>query len=172
MERRDFFAGLGAAVALSAATPALAQAPEPSRARGEGHGMQDHGMQDHGMQDHGMQGHGAHEHPPQFAALKESSARCVSTGNDCLRHCFGMLAMNDTRMVACTRSVYDLVHACVALETLAAVNSPHTRVLAKAVGEICTACETECAKFPDIAECRACRSACQTCAAECRKIAA
>jgi Cys-rich four helix bundle protein (predicted Tat secretion target) len=157
MERRDFFAGLGAAVALSAATPALAQAPEPSRAHGEGHGMQDHG---------------AHEHPPQFAALKESSARCVSTGNDCLRHCFGMLAMNDTRMVACTRSVYDLVHACVALETLAAVNSPHTRVLAKAVGEICTACETECAKFPDIAECRACRSACQTCAAECRKIAA
>ena len=63
-------------------------------------------------------------------------------------------------------------HACGALETLAAVNSPHTRVLAKAVGEICAACETECAKFPDIADCRACRSACQTCAAECRKIAA
>ena len=162
MERRDFFAGLGAAVAFSAATPALAQGAEPSHAHGEGHGTQDHGAH----------AHGDHDHPPQFAALKESSARCVSTGNDCLRHCFGMLAMSDTRMVACMKSVYDLVHACVALETLAAVNSPHTRVLAKAVGEICTACEAECAKFPEIADCRACRSACQTCAAECRKIAA
>jgi len=154
MERRDFITGLGGAAALMAAAPAMGQTADHAH-----------------MQGHDQMG-AAHDHPPQFAALKASSARCVSTGNDCLRHCFGMLAMNDTSMVACMRSVHDLVQSCAALESLAAVNSPHTRVLAKAVGEICSACAVECAKFPAIADCRSCQEACLACAAECKKVAA
>jgi Cys-rich four helix bundle protein (predicted Tat secretion target) len=155
MERRDFFAVMGTAAALMTAVPAGARAADHSH---------DH---DHAHDHAGA----AHDHPPLFAALRESSARCVGTGNDCLRHCFGMLAMNDTSMVACMKSVYDLVQACTALESLAAVNSGQTRVLARAVGEICTACEVECAKFPAIDACRSCREACLACAAECRKVA-
>lgn len=152
MERRDFITALGGATALmttalTAAAPALAQDADHAHRHG-------------------------HDHPPQFAALAMSSAHCVSTGNDCLRHCFGMLAMNDTSMVACLRSIHDLVAACAALESLAATDSPHTRVLAKAVGEICTACAAECGKFPAIAACRSCQESCLACAAECKKIAA
>lgn len=83
-----------------------------------------------------------------------------------------MIAMNDTSMVACMKSVTDLIHACTALQSMAALNSPHTRAMARAVAEVCTACETECSKFPDNAECRACRDSCRACAAECKKIAA
>jgi hypothetical protein len=40
------------------------------------------------------------------------------------------------------------------------------------VGEICVACQKECEKFPNIAECTACGAACKTCAEECRKVSA
>ncbi|GEP05373.1 four-helix bundle copper-binding protein [Methylobacterium oxalidis] len=151
MERRDFMTAIGAAAAFGAVGSA--------RAHETGH-------------DHAGHGAAGHEHPPKYKALSEASAHCVSTGNNCLRHCFGMLAMKDTSMASCTASVHDLVQACTALEALAAVNSPHTAVLAKAVGEICTACGKECDKFPDIAECKACAASCRACAEECRKLAA
>jgi hypothetical protein len=59
-----------------------------------------------------------------------------------------------------------------ALQTLAAVNSAHLAAFAKAVGEICAACQQECEKFPNVAECSACGVACKTCAEECRKVSA
>jgi Cys-rich four helix bundle protein (predicted Tat secretion target) len=143
MERRDFITVIGAAAAIGAATQAFAQ--------GTG---------------------AASMHPPKYKALGESSGRCVATGNDCLRHCLGMLAMKDVSMAGCTDSAYQLVAACGALQTLAAVNSAHISAFAKAVGEICVACQKECEKFPNIAECTACGVACKTCAEECRKVSA
>jgi Cys-rich four helix bundle protein (predicted Tat secretion target) len=143
MERRDFIAVIGAAAAVGAASHAVAQ--------GAG---------------------GTSMHPAKYKALEESSARCVATGNDCLRHCLGMLAMKDTSMAACTASAYELVAACGALQTLAAANSTHLPAFAKAVGAICATCQAECDKFPTIAECTACGAACKTCAEECRKIGA
>jgi Cys-rich four helix bundle protein (predicted Tat secretion target) len=96
-------------------------------------------------------------HPPKYKALEESSGRCVATGNDCLRHCLGMLSMKDVSMAGCTDSAYQLVADCNALytlaATLAAVNSAHLPGFAKAVGEVCVACQKECEKFPNIAEC-------------------
>lgn len=154
MERRRFIAaGMMAGLATSVA----------ARAEEAGH---------HHGHDHGAAADGAHDHPPLYAPLSAASAHCVETGNNCLRHCLGMVAMKDTSMVSCMTSVHDLIAACGALQAIAAVNSPHTRVMARAVAEICTACETECGKFPDIAECRACRDSCKACAAECKKIAA
>src|ERR1700738_817617 len=35
-------------------------------------------------------------HPPKYKALEDSAAKCVVTGNDCLRHCYGMFSMKDT----------------------------------------------------------------------------
>ncbi|HEY8067175.1 MAG TPA: four-helix bundle copper-binding protein [Methylosinus sp.] len=142
MERREFVAAaVGAAAALSA-TRALA---EDQHAQHMMHG-------------------------PKFHALMKTSAECVSTGNECLRHCFGMLSMNDTSMVACTKAAYDLVSACAALESMAAVNSPLTPTLAKAVGDVCMACKKECDRFPQISECKACGDSCKACAEECRKV--
>ena len=111
-------------------------------------------------------------HPPKYKSLGESSSRCVATGNDCLRHCLGMATMKDTSMAGCADAAYQLVAACGALQTLAAVNSAQLPAFAKAVGAICTACKAECDKFPDVAECKVCSAACQTCADECRKASA
>jgi hypothetical protein len=37
-------------------------------------------------------------HPPKYKTLEDSAAKCVVTGNDCLRHCYGMFSMKDTSM--------------------------------------------------------------------------
>ncbi|MFZ3325552.1 MAG: hypothetical protein WA231_06475, partial [Methylocella sp.] len=55
--------------------------------------------------------------------------KCVVTGNDCLRHCYGMFSMKDTSMAACANAAFQLVAACAALNTLAAVNSEHTGLI-------------------------------------------
>ena len=143
MDRRAFVAAAAAGAAIGAVSQAVAQ------------------------------GAGAQSmHPPKYKALEESSSRCVATGNDCLRHCLGMMAMKDTSMAGCADTAYQLVAACGALQTLASVNSAQLPAFAKAVGAICTACKTECDKFPSVAECKACADACQTCADECRKASA
>src|SRR6195256_5518990 len=72
-------------------------------------------------------------HPPKYKALEDSAAKCVVTGNDCLRHCYGMFSMKDTSMAACANAAFQLVAACAALNALAAVNSGDTRHLAKNV---------------------------------------
>ena len=83
-----------------------------------------------------------------------------------------MMSMKDASMAGCADAAYQLVAACGALQTLASVNSVHVPAFAKAVGAICTACKAECDKFPNVAECTACATACQSCAEECRKVSA
>lgn len=146
MQRREFIAAAGAAAAIASAPKAFAQ---PAA----GGGMQD-------------------MHPPLYRALQKSSIDCVSTGNDCLRHCFGMFSMKDTSMAECADAAFQLVAACNALASLASVNSSHVPALAKTVEAICEGCKKQCDKFPNIAECVACGDACKKCADECRKTSA
>ncbi|MGA8171332.1 MAG: four-helix bundle copper-binding protein [Methylocystis sp.] len=146
MERREFVTALGAAAAAMSVSQAFAK---------EG--------------DAAMTPPVHHMHPPKYKALMETSAKCVSTGNECLRHCFGMLSMNDASMADCTKASYDLVAACGALEVMSAVNSTFTPALAKTVADVCMACKKECDKFPQYIECSDCGTACKACAEECRK---
>jgi Cys-rich four helix bundle protein (predicted Tat secretion target) len=113
-----------------------------------------------------------HHHPPKYKALSDASGKCVVDGNNCLRHCFGMLSMNDASMADCTKASYEVVAACSALEALASVNSPSTPAFAKVVTDICLACKKECDKFPQYAECKDMGASCLACAEECKKIAA
>ena len=96
----------------------------------------------------------------------------IRFSSTCMRHCLGMLSMKDTSMAACTNSAYQLIAACGALRTLAAVNSSYVPALAKVIAQVCVDCQKECEKFPDVAECKACGDSCKTCAEECRKISA
>jgi Cys-rich four helix bundle protein (predicted Tat secretion target) len=143
MQRREFVASLGSVAAFAAA----------SRAHAE------------------IAGAGTSEemHPPKFKALEQTSIECVATGNDCLRHCFGMFAMKDVSMGECANAAFQLVAACNALAALASVNSPHTQALARTVAQVCDDCKTQCDKFSQIRECVACSDACKKCADECRK---
>jgi len=142
MERRDFIAAAGTAVAALSSIGALAQ----------------------------TSGKTQDMHPPKYQALGESSGKCVATGEDCMRHCLGMLSMKDTSMAACTSSVVQLIAVCRALVTLASLNSTFTPAFAKDVATVCDACGRECQKFSNFAECKACADACKSCADECRKL--
>lgn len=144
MERRDFIATLGAVAAAASVSSAFAEAQKPV----------------------------PHHHPAKYKALSDAAAKCVLDGNNCLRHCFGMLSMNDTSMAECTKATFDTIAACGALESLSSVNSDFTPAMAKTVAAICEACKKECDKFPDVAECNAMGAACKSCAEECHKIAA
>ena len=83
-----------------------------------------------------------------------------------------MLSMNDASMGGCADMSHQMITACGALRTLAAVNSPHVPAFAKVVAQLCADCQKECAKFPDVAGCKACGASCEACAEECRKVAA
>ncbi len=144
MERRDFITAFGAAAVLASTSQAFAE--------GE-------------MHMHSM-------HPAMFKALQEACGHCVGTANDCLRHCIGMLAMKDFSMTGCINTAYQVVAACGALQALAAVNSPQVPAFAKGTAEICAACQKECEKYPDVAECKACAASCKACGEECRRIGA
>ena len=144
MERREFMTTLGAAAAVMSAMPAFAESA----------------------------GGVHHMHPPKYKALSDAAGKCVLDGDNCLRHCFGMLSMNDTSMADCTKASFDTIAACRALETLASVNSPYAVSVAKAVESICLACKKECDKFPQYSECVDMAKSCEACAAECHKVAA
>lgn len=143
MQRREFIA-VGTAAAVASATQAFAQANGGAK-----------------MED---------MHPALYKELEKATIDCVATGNDCLRHCLGMFAMKDTSMAECADATLQLVAACNALATLAAVNSSHVGAMAKTVAVICEDCKKQCDKFPKIADCVACGKACQKCADECRKV--
>jgi Cys-rich four helix bundle protein (predicted Tat secretion target) len=146
MERRDFIAAMGAAAAAASVTSAFAE--------------------------EAATGAHVHHHPPKYKALADAAGKCALDGDSCLRHCFGMLSMNDTSMAACTTAAFDVIAGCRALETLASVNSPHTPAMAKTVEAMCVACKKECDKFPQYSECVDMAASCKSCAEECRKAAA
>jgi Cys-rich four helix bundle protein (predicted Tat secretion target) len=187
MQRREFItATVGMAAAVASASQAFAQDyPDAGAIKkmpvGEGAGAAKKGIEgEAGAAKKGVIekiteaiGGGEMEemHPPKYKALEDSASKCVVTGNDCLRHCYGMFSMKDTSMAACANAAYQLVAACAALTTLAAVNSEHTGHLARTVEMICNDCKKECDKFPKITECKDCGDACKVCADECQKIA-
>ena len=144
MERREFIATAGTAVAVASGVGLLAQTSSKAEEM----------------------------HAPKYKALEESAASCVATGEDCLRHCLAMVSMKDTSMAACTLSVIELATVCRALQTLASVNSTFTPAFAKNVGAVCDACGKECQKFYNkYAECKVCADACKKCSDDCRKVA-
>src|SRR4051794_18060544 len=145
MERRELIAAAGITAAILSAGTAFAQGAKPAATS---------------------------MHPAKYKALEEAAAHCVSTANDCIRHCLGMVSMNDTSMAGCNAAAYEVVQACTALQALAAVNSKNLPAFAKAVGAICVACQKECEKFPQFAECTACAASCRTCAEQCGKVTA
>jgi len=147
MERRDFIASIGAAAAIASIASARAEeAAKPAAA--------------------------SHMHPPRYKDVAETAAKCAAEGDNCLRHCFGMLSMNDSSMAECTKLTFDTIAACRALGSLASVNSSFTPAFAKVVEGVCIACKKECDKFPQYAECVAMGAACKACAEACKKIAA
>jgi Cys-rich four helix bundle protein (predicted Tat secretion target) len=180
MQRREFIAAAaGTAAAVVSASNAFAQAEYPDigaikkfPSGGAGAAMpQPAGGQPVGGQPVGGGEMEPQMHPPKYKDLEVEAAKCVSTGNDCLRHCFGMFKMNDTSMKDCADAAFQLVAACAALAAFASVNSEHTGHLAKTVAMVCRDCEKECEKFPRIIECKTCGEACKACAAECDKVA-
>ncbi len=142
MERREFMAAVGAVAVAASASSAFAE--------GLVHNM----------------------HPPKYKGVSDAAAKCAADGDNCLRHCFGMLSMNDTSMAACTTASFEVIAGCKALATLASVNSAQTPAMAKVVEAMCLACKKECDKFPQYSECVDMGKSCETCAAECKKIAA
>lgn len=143
MERRNFLVTAAAAIGAGSAIKALAQSPAQ-------------------MED---------MHAPRYKGVEETASNCVATGEDCLRHSFGMWGMKDTSMAACASAVMDLVATCRALATLAALNSQFTPAFAKDVESVCDVAEKECRKFYTVSpECKACGESCKRCSDECRKL--
>lgn len=152
MQRRDVFTAIGSLSAVLFSWSKGALAEESVTSPHTGHTASDH------------------HHPAQFQALSEAAAKCVLDGENNLRHCYEMVAMKDISMAECIKLTHDTIAACRALESLAAVNSPFTRRIAKVVEQVCLACKKECDKFLQFAECKAMAESCGACSEQCRKV--
>ncbi len=148
MQRREFITAVAtAAVAGAAAQPTAARAPatpigtqapiKPTMLQGK------------------------------YAELEAAAGACLDAGEDCLRSCFGLLADEDSRMMAVAEAAYELIAACRAVRSLAAVDSAHVPIFAKALEQTCIAGLRECEKFPGIEECTKLGNACSRCAEAC-----
>jgi Cys-rich four helix bundle protein (predicted Tat secretion target) len=106
------------------------------------------------------------------AKIAAAAAGCGTAGQACLSHTLTLIASGDTSLAACAKSVYQMMAVCTGLARVAAADSPHVTLMAKAAYAICADCEKECRKHEQHAECKACADACSTCAEECKKLAA
>ena len=133
MKRRDVLVGAGAlaVAAVARAAPAKDKPAEP------------------------------HHHDAGSSPLVDVAVDCLKKGEVCEQHCFVLLGSGDATMAACATSVRDMLASVRSLFTLAAANSKHTRLIAKACAEICKDCEAECRKHQDKHQpCRDCAESC------------
>ena len=115
--------------------------------------------------DHMHMMHGSGANP-----LIDAASNCVKAGQACTAHCLSLFLSGDVSTAACVKSVDEAQAICVALQKLAAAGSSQLPAMAKIAHASCQACETECRKHEQHAECKACADACKACAEECRKV--
>jgi Cys-rich four helix bundle protein (predicted Tat secretion target) len=150
MKRRDSLIGAGALLLAAAQGSAQAQTPAQTQAMPHDH--------------HHM--HGA----APLQALLAAASDCVAKGQSCLAHCLVLLADGDKAMAACAQSVSQTIALCNALESLAAQQSSLVPALAKVTLQACEACEKECRKHEQHAQCKACAESCLACIKECKAV--
>ena len=121
--------------------------------------------------------HKHHEHhagstgPALHQALIDVALECVNRGQVCNNHCLELLGAGDTSLKECMRTVSAMLPMCQALASLAALNSPRLKQLAKVCIDVCADCENECKKHEKHhAACKACRESCTKCIEACKKI--
>ena len=117
----------------------------------------------------------AHDHSHMHGAaplqgLLAATSDCVAKGQSCLAHCLVLLADGDKAMAACAQSVSQTIALCQALESLAAQQSSLVPALAKVTLQACEACEKECRKHEQHAQCKACAESCVACIKECKAV--
>lgn len=116
--------------------------------------------------------HHAHMHGGNLAGLIAATSDCSAKGQACVAHCLVLLADGDKAMAACAQSVSQTIALCNALESLAAQQAPLVAALAKVTLEACIACEKECRKHEQHAQCKACAESCVACIKECKAVLA
>ena len=112
----------------------------------------------------------SHMHGAPMQGLLAATSDCVAKGQSCIAHCLVLLADGDKAMAACAQSVSQTIALCNALESLAAQQSPLVPALAKVTLQACEACEKECRKHEQHAQCKACAESCVACIKECKAV--
>jgi Cys-rich four helix bundle protein (predicted Tat secretion target) len=151
LDRRQLMmTGASALAALSAAGPALAQAPAAGEKTTQTSIV-----------------------PAKNQPLVDSASECIKLGETCLQHCYKTLAAGDKSMARCAETVRAMLPMCEALESLAIQDSPHLRDLAALCGKVCRDCEKACKVHQNHHEiCRQCMQSCAKCAEACEKFIA
>ncbi len=111
-----------------------------------------------------------HMHGSPMLSLLAATSDCVAKGQTCIAHCLVLLADGDKVMGDCAKSVSQTIALCQALASLAAQQSSLVPALAKVTLEACQACEKECRKHEQHAQCKACAESCAACIKECKAV--
>jgi len=107
------------------------------------------------------------------ASLVATALDCAGTGEICLQHCLREFTAGQTMLAQCAKRVAEMIPACEALASLAALESQHLAAYAKVCADICQSCEDECRKHESHhAICKECADTCVKLVEACRKVAA
>lgn len=132
INRRELLLGLGAAVSVACAAPALAAMP----------------------------GHDHSKHSAQLPDLLDATNTCVDKGERCIAHCLVSFQEGDLELADCAAKVHEMRAICGAFSYLLAANSSYVGDYAAICAQVCEDCEQECRKHEEHIECKACANAC------------
>lgn len=104
-------------------------------------------------------------HQPFLDAVDACAAACNHCAGACLQE------PDPAPMAACIALDIDCAALCQLTAATVARGGVSAKVLAKACGEVCTACAAECERHP-MDHCQRCAAACTRCADACREFAA
>jgi Cys-rich four helix bundle protein (predicted Tat secretion target) len=132
INRRELLLGLGAAVTVAVATPALSAMP----------------------------GHDHSQHSAQQPDMLDATNTCVDKGERCIAHCLVSFQEGDLELANCAAKVHEMRAICGAFSYLLAANSSYVSDYAAICARVCEDCEKECRKHEEHIECKACANAC------------
>jgi Cys-rich four helix bundle protein (predicted Tat secretion target) len=115
--------------------------------------------------------------PDPRAALLESLARCIRTGESCVAHCADELGKGNKEMAECNRRAQEMLAVVRATLTLATLDSPLFPAQAALCANACKVCADACAAHKAHfahgmhQPCKDCLDACLDCEKRCRSFA-
>ena len=103
-----------------------------------------------------------HHHKKTDKSLLTASNECVQTAKACHSHCLMLVAMGDTSIAECMRSVVETASICNSFSELVTLNSDYVKGMAGVCIKACKDCEKLCRKHADKhKECKECADACK-----------
>jgi hypothetical protein len=104
---------------------------------------------------------------PDYAACAKACLDCNKSCRVCYTHCKGM-ARVDKKHVMSMRLTADTADICIMASRIVGRKGPMSAAMCRACVTACDSCAAECGKYPAMTKMKQCVEACNKCSSACR----